>query len=207
MTFSAIILAGGQSRRMGRDKAWIVFNGQPLVRHSLAIVREAGASEVLISARAGQDFSGVGCPVLRDVATDCGPLGGIERALSEASHPLVLVLAVDMPHMTPACLRWMRGRTRAAIPTLHSGKLPEADPDAKHNRMGVVPVLRGTPEPLAAIYPRRSRELLRHLLDRNQRVARDFAQACLQHGLASAAPVPAEYVSCFTNWNTAADVT
>jgi molybdopterin-guanine dinucleotide biosynthesis protein A len=196
MTFTAVILAGGKSSRMGRDKAFLQFQGKPLIEHALQVVRDAGAGEVLISGRPEQDFSALSCPVLLDVTPDCGPLGGIEQALSAASHPLVLVLAVDLPQMTPAflqCLYGEIGDTVERVPTTGSA-------------LGAVPVLSGRPEPLAAFYPKKAHPTARRMLAERQLAARDFAEACFQQGLARMISVPACYEGCFTNWNAPQDL-
>src|SRR5689334_8147321 len=93
MNLSAVILAGGESRRMGKDKAWLEVGGQPLLARALSTVRRAGIKEIFISGRSGTDYSVLRCPVLFDREPGCGPLSGIERALEVASAPLVLVLA------------------------------------------------------------------------------------------------------------------
>ena len=80
-SFSAVVLAGGASSRMGSDKAWIEVGGVPLVRRQLDIVREAGASEVFLSGRAGVDYRGLDVPVLLDARPGMGPLAGVQRAL------------------------------------------------------------------------------------------------------------------------------
>src|SRR5947207_8162877 len=103
--FSAIILAGGESRRMGQDKAWLELDRQPLIARALFTVRDSGIEEIFISGRAENEYSGLGCPVLLDRRSGCGPLSGIERALEAATAPRVLVLAVDLPKMTGAFLR------------------------------------------------------------------------------------------------------
>lgn len=187
---------------MGRDKAFLRFDGKPLIEHSLALARDIGASEVLISGRTGQDFSGQGCPVIVDAIPDRGPLGGIERALDAARYPLVLVLAVDLPHMTPVLLRWLCG----------SGREESRDRDAFHrgptdgSAVGAVPLLHGQPEPLAAIYPGRAHELIRRMLMERRLSARGFSEACAQQGMVCALPVPLEHEACFANWNTPEDM-
>src|ERR1041384_571654 len=93
MNFSAVILAGGASRRMGRDKAWVEVAGESLLSRAVATVRRAGASEVLISGRPGVNYSTLEARVLFDGKPGQGPLGGIEQALAVANFPLVLVLA------------------------------------------------------------------------------------------------------------------
>src|SRR5215471_18172273 len=100
MNLSAVILAGGESSRMGRDKAWVELDGQPLLEHALMTVRSSGISEIFISGRAGTDYSRLRCPVLLDRESGSGPLAGIERALETTQAALTLVLAVDLPRMT-----------------------------------------------------------------------------------------------------------
>ncbi len=186
MNLGAVILAGGASRRMGQDKAWLLFDGQPLLVRALATVREAGIEEILISGRAGTDYSALGCPVLFDHENGCGPIAGLQRALEEAQAPQVLVLAVDLPRMTPVFLRRLAARCDALT--------------------GVLPRLKGKLEPLAAIYPRRCRYLARDCLLKAHLAARDFAEACLREKAVSLFDVADADAACFENWNTPADV-
>lgn len=178
---SAVILAGGRSSRMGRDKAWIEWAGRPLIAHALEKVRRLGVAEVFISGRPGVDYTALGCPVLLDLEPDRGPLGGIERALRECASPLLLVLAVDLPHVTPALL---------------AGLLAACDV-----RTGAVPKLEDKLEPLAAIYPRRCHARARAALRQARLAARDFAAACLRERAVRAFPVAAADAGCFANWN------
>jgi len=181
---------------MGRDKAFLQVNSEPLILRSLRLARDAGAREVLISGRPEQDFSALEVPVLLDAFPDCGPLGGIERGLAVARHPLVLVLAVDLPHMTSACVRWLVSRGA-----------PAAGDRATGGPVGIVPVRNGRLEPLAASYPRQAHSLVEEMLRGNQCVARDYVASCLKAGWITAASVPADHQSCFHNWNLPQDVT
>ena len=186
MNLSAVILAGGESRRMGRDKAWLEMGGQPLIRRALSTVRDAGIQGIVISGRAGADYSSLGCPVLFDLEPGCGPLGGIERALSAATAPLVLVLAVDLPGVTAAFLRKLAAH---------------CDP-----LTGAVPKLRGEIEPLAAIYPKRCHVIARDCLLKFRHAARDFAEACQRERAVRTFAVSGTDAMCFDNWNSPADV-
>ncbi len=186
MNLAAVILAGGESRRMGQDKAWLHFGGLPLIVRALATVRAAGIEEVFISSRIGIDYSALKCPVLFDRQAGCGPLGGIERALEAVAAPLLLVLAVDLPRMNAAFVRMLAGRADLST--------------------GVVPKLRGQLEPLAAIYPKRCGPIARDCLRRGRRAARDFAIACLRERAVRTFTVSRENATCFENWNTSSDV-
>src|SRR3974390_2217688 len=81
MNLSAVILAGGESRRMGHDKAWLRGGGQSLLARAMSAVRDSGIEEALISGRAGADYSTLRCPILFDREPGCGPLSGIEHQL------------------------------------------------------------------------------------------------------------------------------
>jgi molybdopterin-guanine dinucleotide biosynthesis protein A len=186
MNLSAVILAGGESRRMGQDKAWLEMGGQPLIRRALSTVRDSGIQEILISGRAGTDYSTLRCPVLFDPEPGCGPLGGIERALAEATAPLLLVLALDLPGITSAFLRKLAAH---------------CDP-----LTGAVPKLRGELEPLAAIYPKRCHFIVRDCLLGFRHAARDFAEACQREHAVRTLAVSRTDARCFGNWNTPADV-
>jgi molybdopterin-guanine dinucleotide biosynthesis protein A len=178
---SAVILAGGESRRMGRDKAWIEWNGRPLIDWAVEKVRRIGVEEVFISGRPDGDYCGLGCPVLVDLEPGLGPLGGIERGLFRCMSPLLLVLAVDLPQMTPECL----------------GKLT-----ARCDRLtGVVPQRAGRWEPLAAIYPKRCHSFAFGLFTHGLRAAHEFVDNCLRGRAVKRWNVPASDAACFANWN------
>ncbi len=186
MNLSAVILAGGESTRMGRDKAWVERQGQPLIACALSTIRASGIEEIYISGRAGTDYSTLHYPVLLDREAGSGPLAGIERALETTTAPLMLVLAVDLPHMTAAFLQELVGRCDRLT--------------------GIVPMLKGQLEPLAAIYPKRCHFIARDCLLRCRLAAKDFAKACLRERAVKTIAVRSKDAACFKNWNSPADV-
>jgi molybdopterin-guanine dinucleotide biosynthesis protein A len=94
------IQAGGESRRMGSDKALLSFLGQPLILRVLS--RLAGiADEILITANQPEKYHFLGLTPIPDLVPGTGALGGIFTALSAASHPYVAVVACDMPFASP----------------------------------------------------------------------------------------------------------
>ena len=106
MNFATALLAGGRSRRMGRDKAMLDWLGEALWQRQLRILKSLQPARSLISLRAEQtQISDKGSALVFDPPnTDLGPLSGIAESLKQARIP-VLVLAVDMPHMTAEFLR------------------------------------------------------------------------------------------------------
>jgi molybdenum cofactor guanylyltransferase len=186
MLFSAVILAGGQSRRMGRDKAWLEVDGQPLILRQIHLARQVGAAGVFISGRPGRNYSKLKCPVLKDKFRDAGPLAGIERALHKIGSPFLLVLAVDLPHLTPSVLRLLLAQCTA--------------------QTGAIPRVNGQIEPLAAFYPRNSHSLAVSLLSAGNNAVRGFAQQCVQLRLGAFVDLSPSAAATFSNWNEPTDL-
>ena len=98
-----VLLAGGLSSRMGRDKALLDWRGTPLIEHQLATLRAAGVDEVCVSGER-PDYRGVA-----DLAPQRGPLGGLTSvAAGVAGECDLLVIPVDMPRLSAALLRRLR---------------------------------------------------------------------------------------------------
>jgi molybdopterin-guanine dinucleotide biosynthesis protein A len=186
MNFSAVILAGGKSSRMGRDKAWLEVGGQTLLARQIDLARETGATEIFISGRSGNDYSAFGCRILEDEFPDAGPLAGIERAFGATKAALLLVLAVDLPEMRAGVLlRLAAGCSETC---------------------GVIPKLAGNIEPLAAFYPKAAYELALARLERGEFAVKDFAGQCVKSGLARFIDLPENEAKHFANWNSPADL-
>jgi molybdopterin-guanine dinucleotide biosynthesis protein A len=94
------VLAGGESSRMGQDKALLPFAGRPLVVHALAMLREAGLEARIAGARSA--LEGL-APVVPDAGPGRGPLGGVCAALGACTGRWAVFLPVDLP-LVPASL-------------------------------------------------------------------------------------------------------
>ncbi len=103
---SGIVVAGGASRRMGRNKAFIELNGKPLVERVIERVR-AVCSETIIVANDREAFSQFGLAVVGDVYPGKGSLGGIFSGLQAAHEPYALAVACDMPFLNERLLRYL----------------------------------------------------------------------------------------------------
>ena len=101
---SAFVLAGGQSRRMGQDKALLTLAGQPLIAHALSALRAAGLSRVIAGARSDLSrFAGV----IPDPDPDLGPLSGICAALESTAARYSVFLPVDLPIVPPSLIAYL----------------------------------------------------------------------------------------------------
>ena len=90
------VLAGGQSSRMGQDKALLELGGRPLVQQAVEKLQEICKDVRVLSGR--QDLAAF-APLVGDVHPGCGPLAGMEAALMHSTFAWNLILAVDMPFL------------------------------------------------------------------------------------------------------------
>ncbi|HFQ95827.1 MAG TPA: molybdenum cofactor guanylyltransferase [Anaerolineae bacterium] len=105
-TVTGLILAGGASSRMGRNKALIAWEGKPLVARVAAALAPI-ADERLIVANDADPYRFLGLPVIPDIQPGYGPLMGLYSGLKAASGELAVVAAVDMPFLAPDFLRFL----------------------------------------------------------------------------------------------------
>lgn len=120
--FTGAVLTGGSSVRMGTDKAFVVVRGAPLCTYPRKALVEAGARRVLaVGGRRSDDLRALGFEYVADRHPGQGPLGGVLTALEAATHPIVVVLACDLPEVDAAAVRGLVASLRscpaaAAVP-------------------------------------------------------------------------------------------
>jgi len=90
------IQAGGASARMGEDKALKSFLGRPLIQRVVERLQPI-ADELIVTTNRPDDFAFLGLRLCPDLMPGRGALGGLYTAIASASHPLVAVVACDMP--------------------------------------------------------------------------------------------------------------
>ena len=118
--FSAAVLAGGQSSRMGRDKAALPFRGTTLLEYQVRKLCLLGIEDVMIS---GSSLPVSGARFVPDVYPGHGPLSGIHACLASAKHDSVLFLSVDTPLIPiKALLALLDAHTSEVTLLCHSGQ-------------------------------------------------------------------------------------
>ncbi len=126
-----VILAGGQSRRMGTNKALLDFGGEPLIER-LARRFQDWFAQVVIVTNTPDVYAFLGLPMAGDRIPGLGPLGGLEAGLNASRFPRAFFAACDMPFVHEGLVRYM---------------VELAD---QHDI--VVPRLNGEYEPMHAVY-------------------------------------------------------
>lgn len=185
---SGLILAGGRSSRMGRDKAGLVLpDGRTLLQRQAEVLRSAGATSLFASVRPETTSLPAGMVPVFDARPDAGPLAGIAAGLRAAPAGLVLVLAVDMPQVGERHLR----------------QLVELAGEGR----GVVPVQAGQLEPLAAVYPTALADSADVALAGDRRAVHAWVRGEAELGRLRLWDTQAEWAGVLHSWNTPADAT
>ena len=133
VTFSAVLLAGGESRRMGTDKATFLFRGKPLWQIQFELLRKLQPSEIFISARTNPTWRPEDVRFVADIPPSRGPLSGLAASLDQMRTTHLLALAIDMPWMSNKYLEFLCAQIVSGC--------------------GVIAKINDRFEPLAAIYP------------------------------------------------------
>jgi molybdopterin-guanine dinucleotide biosynthesis protein A len=118
---TGIVLAGGGSRRMGTNKAFVEVGGVPMIQRVLQALRECCA-EVIIAAKHSVPYRGMGVRVVLDESALQAPLVGIITGLRAARTPWAFMAACDLPYLSPAAVRLLADLAaghEAAVPRVH----------------------------------------------------------------------------------------
>jgi molybdopterin-guanine dinucleotide biosynthesis protein A len=189
MPFTAALLSGGESRRMGRDKALISVGWKgsvlPLWKRQLAVLEAVGPSQIIVSGPRKTDYPS-SLKVVPDEWSHMGPLGGIATCLRHALLDLLLVLAVDVPRIQPEFLQTL---------------LRQALPDR-----GVVPILQDRFEPLIAVYPKSALPVALAQLAKNDLALQSFVDELANRHLVISYEISAFEQGQFEKWNTPEDM-
>lgn len=184
--FDAALLAGGRSSRLGRDKAFLDWRGQPLYVAQLRKLASLGPERLWLSTRPEQPFPEIleGVTRVVDAVPDLGPLGGLQSVLAASDAPFLLVLAVDLPKMEPAFLARLLDEGAGTAPRSEQGW-----------------------EPLAALYPRAGLlDLVEAFLAAGKRRLQDLLDEAAARGLVKPLDLDERSAPLFANLNTPDDL-
>ena len=185
-SLSAVLLAGGESRRMGTDKATFVFRGKPLWRNQVELLRKLKPAQIFISVRTDPKWRPRDVTFVADVPPSHGPLSGLYASINRMRTSHLLALAIDMPWMSNKYLEFL---------------CAQMEP-----RCGVLPKIGDRAEPLAAIYPREAAIETAKALAGTDFSLQSLVCDLVAVGKLRAIPVAQEEEKLFRNINELADL-
>lgn len=103
----AAILAGGKSRRMGRDKTFLEFNGVPMIHRVIDAIKPHVKDMVIIANKPQEELLNLGIPVHEDKIRGMGPLSGLYTAFEATGAGELLLAACDMPLIKPEVIEFL----------------------------------------------------------------------------------------------------
>ena len=183
---SAVLLAGGESRRMGCDKATLLFGGEQLWSVQIRLLRSLEPLELLVSARTDPSWRPPDTHFVPDAAPSRGPISGLAASLAQMQGTHLLALAIDMPFMTAGQLKIVRNKIEPS--------------------RGVVPMIGARVEPLAAVYPRETLPDFVAALSSNDFSLQRITRRLMEEGKMRPARVPPEEEKLYRNLNEPADL-
>ena len=139
MKFTTIILAGGQSSRMGSNKALLPYKGKPLIQYSIDLARQF-TNDIVLSAN-NRDLDFLGFEVVNDILAVKAPLAGIHSGLTSSRSEWNLVLTCDMPNVSKALINKLMSELNhrvAMVAPQHDGYI---EPLCGFYHRDVIPVI------------------------------------------------------------------
>lgn len=175
---TAIVLAGGKSKRMGTDKGMLNLNGKPFIKHICDALQPIVGSNIII-ASGNKDYDILGYTRVDDILDDKGPVGGLYSALNSSKTKLNLILSVDVPMVSSEFLAWLV---------------------AKHDQTFMITqtIVGDKSNPLIAVYDRSMRAVLGEHMAGNQLKLKEVVEDVKHQTI----EVPEKWVEQVQNINT-----
>lgn len=154
MSLSCIVLAGGKSKRMGKDKAFLDFKGKPFLRHILEKLSEISDNIVVVINKDISNYSGIieGFPqvsLVKDLFPYEGPLNGVISAKNYVKHEKVFISTCDIPVISTEFIKYLAGKIE------------------RHDM--VLPIVNGKKQPLNTVYKKSSLEVIENIFKNGNR--------------------------------------
>jgi molybdopterin-guanine dinucleotide biosynthesis protein A len=189
------VLAGGQSRRLGHDKALLEHRGEPLVVRAARVLGEV-FSRVVVVSPTRESYLRLGLELVEDIVPDAGPLGGIYAALVHADGRNVFILACDHPFVEAPLVRY--------VTTLHTK--PGEEDDRSRAAGARVAQWKERLYPLCGLYTAACRKPIGERLSRGELRVHDFLRSIETRAVAITEELPFYHPGALVNLNRPEDL-
>ena len=159
---TGVILAGGQSRRMGQNKAFLQLGDDPLIVHVIRRLRLV-TDDLLLITNNHTEYAHLGLPMHSDILPDAGALGGIYTGLMHASQEAILCVGCDSPFLQPKLLSYLvsiLGESDAVMPYTDSRRQTPLCRNHNNNQI--------TLQTLCAVYSKKCLPIIEAMLQESE---------------------------------------
>lgn len=183
VTFTAVLLAGGESRRMGAEKAGLIHrNGLPFWQHQLHVLEQVDPDYIMVSAPKEPAWISEDMIWVKDQEEGQGPIRGIASALKACPTTHLICLGIDVVDMPAHELKYFC--------------------TCSTNGIGLVPQTEAGWEPLAAIFPRESIDTFMRCIVKEEYALHKIIDLLQRDGMIRPYPVPEDELGFYRNINT-----
>ena len=184
MNLTGIILSGGKSSRMGKEKGLCLLNGKPLIEYAFDLLKNF-CDSIIISAK-NSEYEYLGCQIVKDEIQGIGPAAGIYSGLWASRSDENFILSCDMPMITVDLIRFLLSQKK--------------DFDA------VIPLNNGLPEPLCGFYRKSCIPVFKRSLDQGKYKIQDILTEVNTRFIPVTSADPFYNPLLFTNVNAPGDI-
>lgn len=189
------VLAGGHSRRLGRDKALLEYRGEPLVLRAARVLKQV-FSRVVVVSPVRESYSRLDLDLVEDIVPDAGPLGGLHAALVDAAGRNVFVLACDHPFVEAQLVRYV----------ITFDAKPGEQRDRSRVARAQVAQWKDRLYPLCGLYSAECREPIGERLSRGELRVHDFLRNIETRAVAITEELPFYHPGALVNLNRPEDL-
>jgi len=166
----ALILAGGENKRLPVIKGFIEIKGWKIIESNVNILRQIFDCVIISTNEPGLYFY-LGVPMVGDIVKHKGPMAGILSALVTLKAPEIFVTACDMPFIKPQLVKyivnkWIQSKENSSLITHH--------PSPKKVWDAAIPVFDGKAQPLFGVYSKRIIRKMEDAIKKGNRSLREF---------------------------------
>ena len=158
---NALILAGGENKRLPLIKGFLEINGRRIIESNIVLLKTVFDS-VIVSTNIPEYYFYLGAPMVGDLIEYKGPMSGIISALIALNEPEIFVTACDMPFIKPALIRYMISRWVDRFEAL-------------------IPIFDEKPQPLIGIYSKKLVPKMEKSIGNQKRGLREFLNTIEVH--------------------------
>lgn len=143
---TGIVLSGGKSSRMGKEKGLIDFQGKPLISYAIDALKPLVQNIIIGANNQLDEYKKLGYPIVEDEIKNIGPLGGVFSTLRSSHTKYNIILSCDMPFVNTALLEYINKHKKGFDVVVAAHNTDKIEPLCGVYAKSIIPVIENTVE-------------------------------------------------------------